>query len=474
MAFPFGKYQLLKRLASGGMGQVFLARAAGAQGFEKLLVIKRILPHLVEDEEFIQMFFDEARLTARLNHPNIVQIFDLGEVAGSHYLAMEYVDGEDLRRVDREARAQGKAIPLGPLCRIIADAAGGLDHAHRARDAQGQPLELIHRDVSPQNILVGFDGGVKLIDFGVAKAAGRAHRTDTGILKGKYAYMSPEQVDGKALDRRSDIFSLGIVFWELLTGRRLFKADADVETMRLVRECNVTPPSRVNGVLPAALDPLVMLALTRDRTRRFPDAGAFRMAIEDFAVAQQLPASSTHLTAFMREVYAKRLEQGRTPATFDELGPTDVLDEPPLTSQRTEPERPRGATVPIEQVSFWRSLRFGAVVAAAAALATAGVVLALPRLRGPSSGEAPPGARPVQPLTLTLTSNPSGARVQLDGRDVGRTPVSITAAPDGSAMIATFSMPGFDPVETAVTARNAPLFSVQLKRRNAAPAKAGR
>ena len=194
MALEFGKFQLLKKIASGGMGQVFLARAAGERGFEKLQVIKRILPHLVEDEEFMTMFFDEARITARLNHPNIAQIFDLGEAGGSSFIAMEYVPGDDIRRMEKYARAKGEHFPLGVVLRIIADAAAGLDYAHKARGPAGEPLGLVHRDVSPQNILVGFDGGVKLIDFGVAKAAGRLQHTATGILKGKYPYIDRKSV----------------------------------------------------------------------------------------------------------------------------------------------------------------------------------------------------------------------------------------------------------------------------------------
>ncbi|MBS1153096.1 MAG: protein kinase, partial [Myxococcaceae bacterium] len=181
MAIQFGRYQLLKKLASGGMGQVFLART-GQEGFEKLVVLKRILPHLVEDEEFFTMFQDEAKITMRLNHPNIAQIFEFGEERGIHFLVMEYIAGEDIRRLTKRVAAAGQTLPLGVILRVIADAAAGLDYAHKGRDSKGVPLGLVHRDVSPQNVLVGFDGAVKLIDFGVAKAAGRAQHTATGIL----------------------------------------------------------------------------------------------------------------------------------------------------------------------------------------------------------------------------------------------------------------------------------------------------
>ncbi len=260
MAVAFGRYELLRKIASGGMGQVYLARTSSSQGFEKLVVIKRILPHLVEDEEFLTMFLDEARLSARLNHPNLVQIFELGEANHSHYLAMEYVPGEDLRRLETAARKRRQLLPVGLVCRIIADAAAGLDYAHKVKDAQGKPLGLVHRDVSPQNILVGFDGGVKLIDFGVAKAAGRVQHTATGILKGKYPYMSPEQVEGRSIDLRSDLFALGIVFWEALTSQRLFKSESDLQTMRMISDCQIAAPRQLRPELPAALDALVMKA----------------------------------------------------------------------------------------------------------------------------------------------------------------------------------------------------------------------
>src|SRR5229473_2100159 len=258
MQEKFGRYELLKRLAGGGMGEVYLARQRGIDGFQKLLVIKTLLPHLCEDEEFITMFKDEARVTAQLIHPNICQVFEFDQVGGVYYMCMEYLRGEDLR------------VPL--ICRIIADAASGLDFAHRLRDAKGEPYHIVHRDISPQNILVTFEGGVKIIDFGVAKAAGRAQHTRTGALKGKCSYMSPEQAAGATVDGRSDIFALGIVLHELLTGRRLFKAEDDVQTLARVRECRVPPPSQLDPGLPPDLDPIVLKALAKDPAARYAGA----------------------------------------------------------------------------------------------------------------------------------------------------------------------------------------------------------
>jgi len=307
----FGRYQLLQKLATGGMGQVYLARQQGPVGFEKLMVVKRVLPHLAEEDEFIQMFFDEARIAAHLNHPNIAQIYDLGEVEGVYYIAMEYVHGESVRAVNARANLDRNGMPLALKCRILADAAAGLDFAHRAKNASGKPLGLIHRDVSPQNILVGFNGSVKLIDFGVAKARNKVSHTLTGAIKGKYAYMSPEQARGEALDSRSDVFGLGIVFYELLASTRLFKRDSDTETLRAVVSAKVPPPSSLVKGIPRALDQIVLKALAKNRKDRYQTAGDFLLEIEDFLIRQRLPSTNAHLAAFMQDLYGDLLAKQR-------------------------------------------------------------------------------------------------------------------------------------------------------------------
>lgn len=311
MLETFGRYELLRKLATGGMGQIYLARQKGPVGFQKLLVVKRILPHLSEEDEFIQMFFDEARIAAHLNHPNVAQIYDLGSVDGIYFIAMEYVHGASVTQLNLHANAAKGGLPLGLKCRIIADAAAGLDYAHHAKSPSGRRLGLIHRDVSPQNVLVGFNGNVKLIDFGVAKASGKVSHTVTGIIKGKYAYMSPEQARGKELDHRSDVYGLGTVFYELLTSSRLFKRESDALTLKAVVGAKVPPPSTLVKGIPRSLDAVVMRALSRDREERYPTANAFQLAIEDFIIRQRLAATSAHLAAFMGELYAEQLEEER-------------------------------------------------------------------------------------------------------------------------------------------------------------------
>ncbi len=305
----FGRYQLIKKIATGGMGEVFLARQKGPVGFQKLVVVKRLLPHLSEEQEFINMFFDEARIAALLNHPNIAQIYDLGEAEGGYYIAMEYVHGENLRVVAAEAHERKGGMPLALKCRVLADAAAALDFAHKAKSPSGQPLNLIHRDVSPQNVIVGFSGGVKLIDFGVAKAANKITRTATGIIKGKYAYMSPEQARGDELDSRSDIFGLGIVFYEVLTNLRLFKRENDTATLKAVVGLKVTPPSQVVKGIPKAVDAIVMKALEKHRDDRYASASEMQLAIEEFLVRQRLPATPAHVAAFMTDLFPDESSQ---------------------------------------------------------------------------------------------------------------------------------------------------------------------
>src|SRR6185437_13127616 len=219
---PFGKYLLLERINVGGMAEVFMAKAFGAEGFERLLAIKKILPTMVEDEEFITMFLDEARISVQLNHANVVQIHELGRQDENFYIAMDYVAGKDLRTILERYRRRHEIMPTAQAAYLAMRMAEGLDYAHKKKDARGQDLHIVHRDVSPQNILVSFDGEVKIIDFGIAKAANRAQKTQAGILKGKFGYMSPEQVRGLPIDRRSDIFALGVVFFEMVTGEKLF------------------------------------------------------------------------------------------------------------------------------------------------------------------------------------------------------------------------------------------------------------
>jgi serine/threonine protein kinase len=321
----FGKYQLIRKLATGGMAEVWLAQQEGMEGFAKLVVVKRILPHLVANREFVQMFLDEARVAARLNHPNIAQVFDLGHQGENYYLAMEYCHGSDLRRTQRQADALGQPFPLDLACRTLIGACEGLHYAHGARDpATGMALEIVHRDISPQNIMVTFDGGVKVVDFGIAKAADQVTETRSGVLKGKYAYMSPEQAEGKPLDPRSDVFALGVVLWELATGQRLFKRATEAATLTAVLKCQVARPSEVNPAVPPTFDRVCLKALEREVQDRTPSCRQLQVELEDFLVDQKWAASSVHLGEYMRFIFADRLAEEERQG-----GPFQLAGDPP-------------------------------------------------------------------------------------------------------------------------------------------------
>jgi serine/threonine-protein kinase len=279
---PFGKYTLTRRIAKGGMAEIFLASQRGPAGFEKELVVKKILPHLASDDAFITMFLDEARLAARLAHPNCVQIYELGEHAGAYYIAMEYVRGPNLSTVIRKLREHGLRMPLHYAAWIVARAAAGLDFAHSMTDERGQPLGLVHRDISPDNILVTEQGAVKMIDFGVAKAQTNETKTIAGTIKGKLRYMSPEQVQGKHLDGRSDLFSLGIVLYELTTLQRPFGGTSELATVSAIITDPPESPSRVVDGYPPPLEVIVERALSKDPAQRFATAHEMQDALEAF------------------------------------------------------------------------------------------------------------------------------------------------------------------------------------------------
>ncbi|WP_181198104.1 serine/threonine-protein kinase [Enhygromyxa salina] len=302
------QYQILGRIALGGMAEVYKAVSRGVEGFEKVVAIKRILPHVAEDEEFITMFKDEARIAAQLQHSNIAQIYELKSEGETFYIVLEYVPGRDLRSIFEHSRQIKRPMPLAQACYIIMQVCEGLEYAHNKKDRHGRPLGLIHRDVSPPNVLVSYEGEVKLIDFGVAKAAGRASQTQAGILKGKFGYMSPEQVRGATIDRRSDVFSLGAVLWEVLCNQRLFQAETDFATLEKVRTVNVDPPSRINPAVPNKLEQIVMRSLAADLNERYQSASELHDALQAFMFEEGLFYSRKNLAEWMQEHFASDIE----------------------------------------------------------------------------------------------------------------------------------------------------------------------
>ncbi len=288
----YGPYLLLERVARGGMAEVFRAKRTGIAGFEKIVAVKRILPHLSDNEEFVSMFVDEAKMVASLTHPNIVQIFDLGKLETSYYIAMEYVHGRDLRSIQRRGEERGFPMPANLCAHVVSKVCAALEFAHRKKDDQGRPLRIVHRDVSPQNILISFDGEVKLTDFGIAKAATRASTTDKGALRGKLMFMSPEQAWGAPMDQRSDIFSLGVVFYEMLSGQKPFVGEQDLGVLEMVRRCQLLPLREAQPEVPSVLEAIVMKALEREPDGRFQTAGEMQREIDRVLLERQPPEAA--------------------------------------------------------------------------------------------------------------------------------------------------------------------------------------
>ena len=299
----FDKYILVRKLAEGGMAEIFLAKQVGAEGFERDVVLKLMLGHLSSSREFVEMFLDEARLAARLHHPNIVQISDLGHYQGRYFICMEYLPGEDLQSVVEVATRTGQLVPFHLASRIILNACEGLEFAH-AYGEHGVPLGVVHRDVSPSNIIVTYQGTVKVLDFGIAKAGSKLTQTQPGLLKGKWGYMSPEQARGDSIDSRSDLFSLGITFHELLTGQRVFRKDNEIGVLLALMQQAIPPPSTMRPDVPPALDRIVMKALEKKPEDRYRDAGAFRADLEAYLSTISSPGISA-LGAYMVALFGK-------------------------------------------------------------------------------------------------------------------------------------------------------------------------
>ncbi len=316
----YGKYFLIKKLAEGGMAEIFLAKQLGVEGFEKNVVIKRMLPHLSAASDFVSMFLDEARLAASLTHSNIVQISDLGFADGCYFICMEYLAGEDLATVLRTEKRRGHQAPVGTLLRVFTEASIGLHFAHEAVDPKGVPMRLVHRDISPSNIFVTYGGQVKVLDFGIAKAESRVTTTSAGVVKGKYQYMSPEQARGDSIDRRSDIFSLGVSLYEALTGVRPFARDTDLAVLKAVLSGEYQPLRGLRPDLPLEVEQIVVKAMAQEPEHRYPSALAFAQDIERYVGATTSSSGGQALTLFMTALFGPdRVKSKMRIESLDEL-----------------------------------------------------------------------------------------------------------------------------------------------------------
>ena len=305
------RFELIAELASGGMATVYLARLSGVAGFQRFVAIKRLHPHLASDKDFIQMFLDEARLAARLHHPHVVPIQEIGESEQGYYLVMDYIEGDTLARLMARSAQSGNVLPARVAVRAALDTLAGLHAAHELVDDEGKPLDIVHRDVSPQNVLVGVDGTSRITDFGVARAASRLTTTKSGQLKGKLSYMAPEQARGKGIDRRSDIFAMGIVLWELLVRKRLFKGDGEAETLNKVMNEPIPTLRAANPDVHPALEAVCMKALERDMDKRFSSAADFADALEAAAHESGTFGSHRDVAAHLDSVIGTDISQQR-------------------------------------------------------------------------------------------------------------------------------------------------------------------
>jgi len=304
----FGKYILLEKLATGGMAEVFLGRGSGAGGIGKFFAIKRILPQYADSPEFIEMFKDEAKIAINLNHSNIVSIHEFGVEKGQFFLVMDYVEGRNLRQILNKMKKSSAQFSIDQIVFVIKEVGAGLDHAHRCIDGTtGKPLNITHRDMSPQNVMVSFEGEVKIVDFGIAKAESQIESTRAGTLKGKFGYMSPEQAEGQPVDLRTDIFSLGIVLWELLANDRLFVANNEINTLRKIRDCQIPSLRKINPNIHTELERIVQKALARDRNLRYQTGAALHRDLNRFLNRQYPDFSGQDFSVFVKSVFADEI-----------------------------------------------------------------------------------------------------------------------------------------------------------------------
>jgi serine/threonine-protein kinase len=452
-------------LAKGGMAELFLAIQKSVAGFEKLIVIKRILPSMNQDKAFIEMLLFEARIAATLSHPNIVQIFDVGSAEGLYFIAMEHVHGEDIRSIVRGMKVKG--VPEFPLEHALAIAIGmcaGLVYAHEKRDLDGSELHIVHRDISPQNVVVTFSGDVKIVDFGIAKSDSKTqNETKSGKLKGKVPYMSPEQARGESIDARSDIFATGVMLFELTTGKRLFKGSSEFETLKLICEREYPKPSQVRPGYPAELERIVMKALAKDVKDRYQSARDMQSELETFVRDNRIAVSNIALSQFMQGLFEDKLQsqkeallQGKQLADIiEQQQPLDssldmsaaLLSTPAAAHTLTEiPQRRNGMAA------------IGAILAlVAVAGGIGGTIYVMKQKQAKIAAQQQAQAAtqvPVAKGTLDISSDPPGAAIWIDGDMRPEvTPATITQLPtsSGHAMEVRLSKDGFESYKESVT-----------------------
>ena len=489
----YGQYLLLEKIGAGGMAEVYRAVRKGPEGFVRVFALKRIIPRHAESREFVEMFCNEARLSALLNHPNLVQVYDFGEVDGSYYLAMEYLKGRTVLSVMRSLHARRQSFPPAAVAYIGRQVALGLGYAHTLKSGDGKTLSLVHRDINPSNIMLLKSGGVKVLDFGIAKAPSLAtHQTQAGLVKGKLSYASPEQLKCKPLDGRSDVFALGVSLWEMLTMQKLFGGKTDYDTVTNVMTRQVRPPSAVRPDVPPALDKIILQALERDPARR-PDARQLAARLADYLREARFLEDS--LVELLRELFGEHTSRVLTllPADLVAPGGVGLVDSSPGHKPASGPApsaAPEGAVHPNDVppatattpssngagVAAWRTGPIPLVLAAVAGIAVVGL-LSLGPLRtigglfsgSPQPAEVTPqsSAAAATEVVVELDSRPRGAVVEsVDGRPIGRTPVSLHLPRSKTAAAFTLKLSGYEPLRYEVVPERDQMATLELRAAN--------
>lgn len=483
----FGKYFLLEKLALGGMAEIYKAKTFGAEGFEKLLAIKRILPHCAADKEFITMLIDEAKLSVLLSHANIVQVYDLGKVGEDYFIAMEFINGINLRDILAHCRENETAVPTDLAVYIASEICKGLDYAHRKADSSHRPLDIVHRDVSPQNVLISYEGEVKIVDFGIAKAAMNISHTMAGILKGKIAYMSPEQAMGKQIDRRTDIFSAGILLYEMLTGERLYTGESQFEVLKKIRTVKIDAGTLPQSV-PHQLRPVLARALSFTPESRFQSAGDLQVELTKFLYAIYLDFSPRNLAKFIGETFRDRIQEEaerakRGEAITEQTASINIVEgAKQIDIVHGSTPRPKGTTdeitAPSGRIRKKKKGRpFVAVVVTMLLFLGIGVgaIQFFPALRFWEKASTPPSQKEIatpekEPSSpppdeaetannigvLNIISDPSGAAIMLEGRLTGLlTPATVEKLPLDKELRITLTKPEYQDVDQTITLKSA-------------------
>jgi serine/threonine protein kinase len=468
----YGQYLLLEKIGAGGMAEVFRAVRKGPEGFVRVFALKRIIPRHAESREFVDMFINEARLSALLNHPNLVQVYDFGEVEGSYYLAMEYLKGRTVLSVMRGLHGRKRPFPAPAVAYIARQVALGLSYAHTLKGADGRTLGLVHRDINPSNIMLLKSGGVKVLDFGIAKAPSLAtHQTQAGLVKGKLSYASPEQLKCKPLDGRSDVFALGVSLWEMLTMQKLFGGKTDYDTVTNVMTRQVRPPSAIRPDVPAALDKIILQALERDPARR-PDARELAGRLAEYLRDARFMEDS--LVELMRELFGEHTSRVMTLLPPDMVPPSGVA-----LAEVVPPAPPVVSAAPAATpVAAWRTGPIPLVLAAVAGVAVVGLLSFGPlRTLGglftssePATPTVTQAALPTE-VVLDLDTRPTGAAVEVEGgAELGRTPLSLRL-PRGKVPAAfLIQKEGFEPLRYEVVPERDAMAMLELRPLPGAPA----